>query len=152
MPLKLQRVFCPKCCCGHSSGVISNIVFKLEKPESTTAVQGNKGPPAQFSKFCFPKSHARQFHKANHGWYMASPGLTLGPQEAPKAPKCNVLKRIPEKINKIAIQKLIRGCIRPSIYQSVSFAKRTKQHASRKSKFRNASRYHERARRGQNRK
>ena len=80
--------------------MISNIVVKLEKPESTTAVQENKGPRAQFSKFRFPKSHALQCHKANHNWYMASPVLSLDPQEAPKAPKRHVLKRIPEKSTK----------------------------------------------------
>ena len=33
--------------------MISNILVKLEKPESTTAVQGNKGPEAQFSMFVY---------------------------------------------------------------------------------------------------
>ena len=45
-----------------------------------------------------------------------------------------------EKFNKIAIQKLIRGRVRLSIYQSVSFVTRTKKHASRKLKFRRTCR------------
>ena len=57
-----------KCCRGHRSGVICNIIVKLDKQESTTAVQENKCVGAQFSKFCFLKSHARQFYKANNDW------------------------------------------------------------------------------------
>ena len=39
--------------------MICNIVVKLEKQESTTAVQENEGVGAQLSMFCFLKGHKR---------------------------------------------------------------------------------------------
>ena len=142
MCLNLERVFSQKCCCGQRSGMILKIIVKLEKQESTTAVQGNHVPEAQFSKFCFRRSRTRQFYKANHDWQMASTVPTLCLQEAKQAPGATFLM----KFGFLAKRKERAAKDRLSIYQSVNLAESAKTHATRKWKFRRSSRYLERAR------
>ena len=140
--LNLERVFSQKCCCGQRSGMILKIVVKLEKQESTTAVQGNHVPEAQFSKFCFRRSRTRQFYKANHDWQMASTVPTLCLQEAKQAPGATFLMKSGFRAKK----KKSSAKDRISIYQSVSLSERAKTHATRTSKFRRPLRYLLRAR------
>ena len=106
-------MFCQKCCCGPRSGVISNIVVKLEKQESTTAVQGNEGPEAQFSQFCFPKSQKRLPLRpscSESRGYTSFQRSSWGPLRASRANPLNVLKGILENHPQNSIQKWHRKC------------------------------------------
>ena len=134
-----------KCCCGQRSGVISNIVVNSRNRKVLQRCRETRVQELSSRSFVFRNVMRDNSTRRITTGKWPRPCSPLAPRRPPRLPNVTF-----QKI-KIAIQKLIRGCIRPSIYL-VSFAKRTKQHASRKSKFRNASRYHERARRGQNRK
>ena len=68
---------------------------------------------------------------------MASPVLTLGPQEAKKAPGATFIMEIGFRAKK----KKRAAKDRISTTQSVSLAESAKRHATRKSKFRRPSRY-----------
>ena len=135
--LNLERVFSQKCCCGQRSGMILKIIVKLEKQESTTAVQGNHVPEAQFSKFCFRRSRTRQFYKANHDWQMASTVPTLCLQEAKRASRATFIVKFGFR----AMKKESAAKDRVSICQSVNLAESAKMHATRNSKFRRPNRY-----------
>ena len=131
-----------KSCCGQRYTMICNIVVKLEKQRSTTTVQWNHVPEAQFSKFCFRTSRTREFYKANNDWHMASPVLTLCLQEAKRASGATFIVKFwfRAKKKESAAKDLI------SICQLVNLAESAKMHATQKSKFRRPSRYLERAR------
>ena len=122
--------------------MICNIAVELEKQRSTTTVQWNHVPKAQFSKFCFRTSRTRQFYKANNHCHMASPVLTLCLHEAKRASGATFIMkfRFRAKKNKRVAKNRI------SICQSLNLSGSAKTHASRKSKFRRLSRYLERAR------